>query len=74
MTMMISGFLALPLEAQNLTQQSYLQLLHMGKLKLKVNRKSTKMAVVGSAWGTGPAVPNGVGMLEYRFVFFCFYF
>ena len=46
----------------------------MGKLKLKVDGKSTKMTVVGSAWGTGPAVPNGVGMLEYRFVFFLFLF
>ena len=32
MTMMISGFLALPLAAQNLTEQSNLQLLQMEDL------------------------------------------
>ena len=57
MTMMISGLLVLPLDAQNLTQQSNLQLLQMGKLN-KVDGKSTKLVVVGSAWGTGPAVLN----------------
>ena len=29
---------------------------------------TTKLAGIGSAWGTGPAALNSVGVLEYRFV------
>ena len=71
--MPFSGFLASPLDAQNLTEHSNLQLLHMENL-LKVDKMITKLAVVGSAWRTGPAVLNSVGVLEYRFVFSWFLF
>ena len=67
--MMISGFLVLPLDAQNLTQQhSNLSCSRWEKLT-KVDVKSTKLAVVGSAQRTVIAVLKSVGMLEYRFVF-----
>ena len=56
-TMNDSGFLALPLDAQNLTQQSNLWLLEKQNL-LRVDDMTTKQAGIGSAWGTGPAVLN----------------
>ena len=68
MTMNDSGFLALPLDAQNLTQQLNLLLLEKENL-LKVDDMTTKLAGIGSAWGTEPAVLNSVGVLEFRFVF-----
>ena len=46
--MRISGFLALPLDAQNLTQQSKLQLLQKENL-LKGDDMTTKLAGIGSA-------------------------
>ena len=52
-----SGLLALPLDVQNLTQQSNLQLLDKHNLP-KVDDMTTKQAVIGSAWGTGPAALN----------------
>ena len=55
--MMIAGLHALPLDAQKLTQQSNLQFLQMENL-LTVDKMIIKLAVVGSAWGTGPAVLN----------------
>ena len=67
MTMNDSGFLALPLDAQNLTQQLNLPLLK--KNLLKVDDMTTKLAGIGSAWGTEPAVLNSAGVLEFRFVF-----
>ena len=52
-----SGPFALPLDVQNLTQHSDLQLL--GKeILLKVDDVTTKLAGIGSAQGTGPAVLN----------------
>ena len=64
----ISGFLALPLDPQNLTQQSKLQLLQKVNL-LKGDDMTTKLAGIGSAWGTGSAVLNGVGVLDTMFFF-----
>ena len=57
MTMTCSGFFALPQDAQNLTQQSNLQLLQLGKFN-KVDVQSTKLAVVHSVWETGLAALN----------------
>ena len=48
MTMAVSGFLALPLDVQNLAQQPNLQLLQKGNL-LRVDHMTTKLAVGGSA-------------------------
>ena len=66
--MTIPGFLALSLDAQNLTQQSNLQLLQT-KNSLKVDDMTTKLAAVGSAWQAGPEVLNSVGVLDTMFVF-----
>ena len=52
-----SVFLALPLDVQNLTQQSNLQLLQKYNL-LKVDDITTKLARIDSAQGTGPAALN----------------
>ena len=61
-------FLALPLDAQNLTYQSNLQLLQKTNL-LKVDDMKTKLVVVGSAWGPAPAGLNRCSMLDTMFVF-----
>ena len=57
MTMIDSGFLALPLDVQNLTQQLKLQLLEPENL-LKVDDITINLAGIGSVWGTGPAALN----------------
>ena len=57
MTMIDSGFLALPLDLQNLTQQSKLQLLEPENL-LKVDDITTNLAGIGSVWETGLAALN----------------
>ena len=57
MTMNDSRFLALPLDAQSLTQQPNLQLLEKENL-LKVDDMTTQLGGIGSAWGTCPGVLN----------------
>ena len=52
-----SEFLASPLDAQNLTQQSNLQLLEKENI-LQVDDITTKLAGIDSAQGTGPAALN----------------
>ena len=61
-------FLALPLDAQKLTQQFNLQLLSKEKLTL-VNEQSTKLAVDDPTWVIESAALNSKGLLKYRFVF-----
>ena len=67
-------FPCLPLDAENLTQQSNLKLLQMEKLP-EVDKLIAKLAVVGSAQGTGPAVLNSAGVLDTMIcVCFGYYF
>ena len=63
-----SRFLALPLDAQKLTQQLNFQLLSKEKLTL-VNEQSTKLAVDDATWVIEAAALNSRGLPEYRFVF-----
>ena len=61
-------FLACPLDAQKLKQQSHLHLLSTEKLSL-VNEQSTKLAVADPTQIIGMTALNSEGLLEYRFVF-----
>ena len=62
-----SRFLALPLDAQKLTQQLNLKLLSKEKLTL-VNEESTKLPVDYPTWVIELTALNIEGLLECKFV------
>ena len=57
MTLNNSRFLALPLDAQKLKTTILLTIAVNRKLT-NVDESTTKLAGIGSTWGTGPPVPN----------------
>ena len=72
MTMNDSRFLSSTLDAQMLKTTSNLQLLTTAKLT-NVDESTTKLAGMGSAWGTGPAVLNRRSVLEILYFSSVFY-